>query len=100
MITNNQIRNALTGALAVMALGLFASCTESLVAPDQYGLEPAGVSASTEQEDLQFCTLVDGVWTCGGPTASTLDGGTTAGDGEDHCEVIMGVLHCPPDGES
>jgi hypothetical protein len=37
MITNTEIRNALTGALAIMALGLFASCSDSIVAPADDG---------------------------------------------------------------
>jgi hypothetical protein len=113
MITSTQIRNALTGALAIMALGVLASCSEGIMAPaddmtcsegimapadDMSG--PIGTTAAQEKSGLPSCALVDGVWACGG-TSSTMTLGNEANgdDDEPHCEIIMGVLHCPPDGE-
>ena len=92
MISNTQIRNALTGALAIMALGLFTSCSESLVAPAGDTLEPMAPPARAEQAPLQSCSLVDGVWVC------TSTGTVTLGDDgdEEYCEFIMGVLYCQP----
>jgi len=97
MITNKQVRNAFTGALAVMALGLFSSCSESLVAPGDDALEPLAPTTAVGQEKLQSCSLVDGVWVCESSTETTMT--TTTEDGGDdgrHCEIIMGVLYCPP----
>jgi len=96
VITNTEIRNALTGALAIMALGLFTSCSETPMAPlDQ---DPAihAPAADSTQLSLQSCTLVDGVWVCtsgGGGGATTTSSGTNL----EHCRLIGGVLHCPPD---
>jgi hypothetical protein len=65
MITNTEIRNALTGALAIMALGLFASCSETPVAPMDDGRAVHAPAADSTQLSLQSCTMVDGVWVCG-----------------------------------
>lgn len=78
-----------------MALGLFASCSESLVAPAADVMEQSGVSALTKEVSPEFCTQVDGLWVCGDTTPiTTLDDGD--GDGP-HCEMILGVWHCPRD---
>jgi hypothetical protein len=95
MITNTEIRNALTGALAIMALGLFASCSDSIVAPVDDGNAIHAPSAAPAQLSPQSCTLVDGVWVCSGTTTTTTT--TTTGGRIHHCEMIMGVWHCPPD---
>jgi len=95
MITSTEIRNALTGALAVMALGLFASCSDTLVAPVEDGSAIHAPSANTAQETLQSCTLVDGVWVCTS-TSSSDTTATTSGGGEQFCEVIHGVWYCEP----
>jgi hypothetical protein len=94
VITNTEIRNALTGALAIMALGLFASCSESPVAP--LGDDPAihAPAADSTQLAIQSCTLVDGVWVCDGSGGATT---TSGGTNLEHCRTIGGVLHCPPD---
>lgn len=100
MFTNTQIRNALTGALAIMAFGVLASCSESLVAPADDTMEPVSNSAVPGQGTLQECTVVDGIWVCGGTTTSmALDNEPTGEAEEHHCEIILGVLHCPPDKE-
>jgi len=93
MITNIEIRNAVTGALVVMALGLFTSCSDTLVAPadDGYGLHAP--SASNLQQPVQSCTLVDGVWVCTSTSTTTT---TTTNNGGQYCEFIFGVLHCEP----
>jgi hypothetical protein len=98
MITNTEIRNALTGALAIMALGLFASCSETPVAPVDQDPAVHAPAADSTQLSLQSCTLVDGVWvsTSGGGGATTSSGGTNL----EHCRTIGGVLYCPPDGMS
>ena len=96
MITNTEIRNALTGALAIMALGLFTSCSETPMAPlDQ---DPAihAPAADSTQLSLQSCTLVDGVWVCtsgGGGGATTMSGGR-----DQECIMIAGVMYCDPIG--
>ena len=94
MITNTEIRNALTGALAIMALGLFASCSDSIVAPADDGNAIHAPSAAPAQLSPQSCTLVDGVWVCSGTTTTTT---TTSGgfDGQ-FCELIGGVWYCEP----
>jgi hypothetical protein len=93
MITHTEIRNALTGALAIMALGLFASCADTPLAPVDDGYTIQAPSENTVQEPLQSCTLVDGVWVC----TSTGTNTTTSGGGLDHCRVIYGVWYCPPE---
>ena len=95
MITNTEIRNALTGALAVMALGLFASCSDTLVAPLDDGSAIHAPSADTTQEPLQSCTLVDGVWVCTSTGETTTTTNTLDGDHQ-HCELIGGVWYCEP----
>jgi hypothetical protein len=92
MITNTVIRNALTGALAIMALGLFVSCSDTLVAPMDDGSLVNAPSAALLQEPLKSCTLVDGVWVC--PPADS--GATTLDSETQHCEFIEGVLYCEP----
>jgi hypothetical protein len=97
MITNTEIRNALTGALAIMALGLFASCSETPVAPMDDGRAVHAPAADSTQLSLQSCTMVDGVWVCGsGGSTTTTSGGTNL----EHCRTIGGVWYCPPDGMS
>jgi hypothetical protein len=95
MITTRQVRNALTGSLAVMALGLFASCSEGLLAPLEadFGLAVLQDTASLVVD--QTCELVDGVLVCtpAGGNATTDDG-----DPEQQCEFIGGVLYCEPPG--
>jgi hypothetical protein len=94
MITNAEIRNALTGALAIMALGLFASCADTPVAPMDDGSAVHAPLSNTVEGSLQSCTLVDGVWVCtSGGGATTTSGGTNL----EHCRTIGGVLYCPPD---
>ena len=95
MITSTEIRNALTGALAVMALGLFASCSDTLVAPVEDGSAIHAPSANTAQETLQSCTLVDGVWVCTSTTSSDTTA-TTSDSGIINCRMIHGVWHCEP----
>lgn len=92
MITNTQIRNALTGALAVMALGLLVSCSDTLVTPGDDASSTQAPSADLAQEPLQSCALVDGVWVC----STTDSDATTSDSGHQHCELIAGVLHCEP----
>ena len=91
MITNTQIRNALTGALAVMALGLLVSCSDTMVAPAEDAASFQGPSAEVVQEPLTSCALVDGVWVC-----STTETETTTSDSRQQCIMIEGVMHCEP----
>lgn len=92
MITNTQIRNALTGALAVMALGLLVSCSDTMVAPAEDASFFQGPSADVTQEPLKSCALLDGVWVCSTAETET----TTSDSGQQHCEFIAGVLYCEP----
>ena len=94
MITNTEIRNALTGALAVMALGLFVSCSDTLVAPVEDDVGVHAQFGALVQDSVQACTMVGGIWVCStvGPGIAT----TESGDGDQHCEVIEGVLYCEP----
>jgi hypothetical protein len=96
MITNTEIRNALTGALAIMALGLFASCSDSIVAPADDENAIQAPSAAPAQLSPQSCTLVDGVWVCSGTTTTTTTTTTSGGFDGQFCELIGGVLHCEP----
>lgn len=93
MITNTQIRNALTGALAIMTLGLFVSCSDPLVAPMDDGSLVNAPAATLLQDPLQPCALVDSVWVC--PPSDA--GATTFDSGRQHCEIIEGVLYCEPE---
>jgi hypothetical protein len=95
MITNTEIRNALTGALAIMVLGLFASCSDAIVAPADDANAIHAPSAALAQDSLQSCTLVDGVWVCSGTTTTTTTT-TTSDSGGQFCEIIYGVLYCEP----
>lgn len=97
MITSRRIRNALTGAITVLALGLFASCVENPTAPS--GVEPSLALASST---TQTCTFQGGQWVCTtSPQFNTTnDGGDDEGDGGGHrnCILIGGVLYCEPGG--
>jgi hypothetical protein len=92
MITNTEIRNALTGALAIMALGLFVSCSDNLVAPADDALDVHPQLGVLVQDPVQGCSMVEGLWVCS-PVGSGL---VTSDSGPQHCEFIQGVLHCEP----
>ena len=96
MITNTQIRNALTGALAFMVLGLMVSCADSLVAPADEALSVDPQLEVLIQDPTPACSLDGGIWVCpsGGPEVTTSDDD----DGPIHCEVIEGVMYCEPVG--
>ena len=95
MITSTHVRNALTGALAVMVLGLFASCSESPVAPLDDAVGVVEPSAALVPSPVQTCKLVNGVWVCSTPVS----GGALMDEGRQQCILIGGVLYCEPTDE-